>query len=51
VEEANTPSKTLEIGLQEVNKAPIFALKSLDRQEVKLTDMVGKKVILNLSVD
>lgn len=47
VEETATTSKNLEIGLQEGNKAPNFGLKTLDGQEVKLSDMVGKKVILN----
>nr|WP_309862434.1 redoxin domain-containing protein [Bacillus sp. SLBN-46] len=47
VKEAATTSKNLEIGLQEGNKAPNFSLKTLDGQEVKLSDMVGKKVILN----
>lgn len=47
VKEAATTSKDLEIGLQEGNKAPNFGLKTLDGQEVKLSDMVGKKVILN----
>ncbi|WML60508.1 redoxin domain-containing protein [Neobacillus sp. PS2-9] len=47
VKEAATTSKNLEIGLQEGNKAPNFGLKTLDGQEVKLSDMVGKKVILN----
>jgi peroxiredoxin len=47
VEEVATTSKDLEIGLQEGNKAPNFGLKTLNGQEVKLSDMVGKKVILN----
>ena len=47
VEETATTSKNLEIGLQEGNKAPNFGLKTLDGQKVKLSDMVGKKVILN----
>ncbi|NWQ40275.1 TlpA family protein disulfide reductase [Bacillus sp. EB106-08-02-XG196] len=44
----NTVStKTVEIGLQEGNKAPDFQLKTLDDADVKLSDLRGKKVILN----
>jgi peroxiredoxin len=44
----NTAStKTVEIGLQEGNKAPDFQLKTLDGADVKLSDLRGKKVILN----
>lgn len=44
----NTASpKTVEIGLQEGNKAPDFQLKTLDGADVKLSDLQGKKVILN----
>lgn len=38
---------TSDIGVQEGNKAPDFALKTLDGKEMKLSDMAGKKVILN----
>ncbi|MGN7400752.1 redoxin domain-containing protein [Cytobacillus praedii] len=38
---------TEEIGLQEGNKAPDFQLKTLNDTDVKLSDLQGKKVILN----
>jgi peroxiredoxin len=40
-------TKTVEIGLQEGNKAPNFQLKTLNGADVKLSDLRGKKVILN----
>lgn len=40
-------TKTVDIGLQEGNKAPDFQLISLDGIDVKLSDLQGKKVILN----
>ncbi|QCJ40856.1 TlpA family protein disulfide reductase [Bacillus sp. S3] len=40
-------TKTVEIGLQEGNKAPDFQLKTLNGTDVKLSDLQGKKVILN----
>lgn len=40
-------TKTVEIGLQEGNKAPEFQLKTLNSTDVKLSDLQGKKVILN----
>ncbi|WP_245637766.1 peroxiredoxin family protein [Cytobacillus solani] len=40
-------TKTVEIGLQEGNKAPDFQLKALNGTDVKLSDLHGKKVILN----
>lgn len=39
--------KTAEVGLQEGNKAPDFQLKTLNGTDVKLSDLQGKKVILN----
>ena len=36
-----------EIGLQEGNKAPDFQLKTLNGTDVKLSELQGKKVILN----
>lgn len=44
----NTAStKTVDIGLQEGNKAPDFQLKMVNGTDVKLSDLQGKKVILN----
>ncbi|MBP2242831.1 peroxiredoxin [Cytobacillus eiseniae] len=40
-------TKTVEVGLQEGNKAPDFVLKSLEDTNVKLSDLQGKKLILN----
>lgn len=34
-------------GIQEGNKAPDFQLQTLDGKEIRLSDMQGKKVILN----
>ncbi|WP_232426252.1 redoxin domain-containing protein [Cytobacillus praedii] len=38
---------TVEVGLQEGNKAPDFQLKTLNDTDVKLSDLQGKKVFLN----
>lgn len=38
---------TMEPGLQEGNRVPNFQLKTLDGKDVQLSDMKGKKVILN----
>lgn len=40
-------AKTVEVGLQEGNKAPDFQLKTLNDTDVKLSDLQGKKVFLN----
>ncbi|WP_019153184.1 TlpA disulfide reductase family protein [Robertmurraya massiliosenegalensis] len=40
-------TKTVVIGLQKGNKAPDFQLKTVDGTEVRLSDMHGKKVIVN----
>ncbi|MCM3568113.1 TlpA disulfide reductase family protein [Neobacillus mesonae] len=40
-------SKSVEIGFEEGNKAPDFGLQTLDGKNIKLSDMEGKKVILN----
>ncbi|WP_045523296.1 peroxiredoxin family protein [Neobacillus niacini] len=40
-------TQTVETGLQEGNKAPDFQLKTLDGADVKLSDLRGKKIILN----
>ncbi|MHC0039390.1 peroxiredoxin family protein [Pseudoneobacillus sp. C159] len=40
-------TKIAEIGLQEGNRAPDFQLKTLDGEDVKLSDLRGKTVILN----
>lgn len=37
----------IEVGIKEGNRAPDFRLNTLDGKELQLTDMVGKKVILN----
>ncbi|NHC18567.1 redoxin domain-containing protein [Bacillus sp. MM2020_4] len=40
--------KTAEIGVEEGKKAPNFQLQTLSGNEMKLSDLKGKKVILNL---
>lgn len=40
-------TKTVEIGLEEGNIAPDFQLKNLEGADIKLSDLRGKKVILN----
>ncbi|MFE8696027.1 redoxin domain-containing protein [Cytobacillus sp. FJAT-53684] len=40
-------TNTVEVGLQEGNKSPDFQLKTLNGTEVRLSDLKGKKVILN----
>ncbi|MFC4324197.1 redoxin domain-containing protein [Litchfieldia salsa] len=40
-------SKTIKIGLQEGDLAPDFELETLDGQLVKLSELKGKKIILN----
>ncbi|WP_442598286.1 peroxiredoxin family protein [Neobacillus sp. D3-1R] len=44
---ATTGNINADIGIQEGNKAPDFQLQTLDGKEMKLSDMAGKKVILN----
>ncbi|MBG9541518.1 cytochrome C biogenesis protein [Cytobacillus firmus] len=39
--------KNIETGVDEGKKAPDFQLQTLDGKEIKLSDMAGKKVILN----
>lgn len=39
--------KNVDIGIQEGSKAPDFVLITLNGEEVKLSDFVGKKIILN----
>ncbi|AZU62068.1 peroxiredoxin family protein [Neobacillus mesonae] len=39
--------KSVKIGFQEGNKAPNFQLKTLEGKDVQLSDMKGKKLILN----
>lgn len=39
--------KDIEVGIEEGNKAPDFELTTLKGEQLELSDMVGKKVILN----
>ena len=49
IEETQPVSNKSEVlGIEEGNKAPNFELPTLDGKKVKLSDMKGKKVILNL---
>lgn len=48
VQKSNTLDQSIEIGIQEGNRAPNFQLKNLEGDEVALNDLKGKKVILNL---
>jgi peroxiredoxin len=49
IEEAVGPVDTneFEVGVLEGNKAPDFELQSIDGKTIRLSEMVGKKVILN----
>nr|WP_263327189.1 redoxin domain-containing protein [Neobacillus sp. Marseille-Q6967] len=42
-----TGEEKIKIGVQEGNKAPDFQMKSIDGEELKLSELRGKKVILN----
>lgn len=44
---AEEVSEDIEVGIEEGNKAPDFELTTLKGDQLKLSDMVGKKVILN----
>lgn len=45
--EEEAASADVEVGIKEGNKAPDFELTTVDGKQLKLSDMVGKKVILN----
>lgn len=43
-----TGEEKIKIGVQEGNKAPDFQMKTIDGEEIKLSELKGTKVILNL---
>lgn len=45
--EETVANNSNDMGLQEGDKAPDFELQTLDQKSIKLSNMVGKKVILN----